>query len=134
MHPPGPVRIRHAVALKLAIALGCGEPRVEVGEVGEDGDAGSEPALSETGSSTGSSDGRAPLFGGVEKGPFLLGAFSIADCMYFPVASRFRTYGVRLPDFAQAYSAALFALPEAQELEELAKAAPAIPEYDSSLG
>jgi glutathione S-transferase len=68
------------------------------------------------------------------EGPFLLGAFSIADCMYFPVASRFRTYGVRLPDFAQAYSAALFALPEAQELEELAKAAPAIPEYDSSLG
>lgn len=67
-------------------------------------------------------------------GPFLLGDFSIADCMYFPVAARFRTYGVRLPDFAQAYSAALFDLPEVHELEELAKATPPIPEYDSSLG
>ena len=67
-------------------------------------------------------------------GPFLLGTFSIADCMYFPVAARFRTYGVRLPDFAQAYSAALFGLPEVHELEELAKGTPPIPEYDSSLG
>jgi glutathione S-transferase len=67
-------------------------------------------------------------------GGFLLGAFSIADCMYFPVAARFRTYGVRLPDFANAYSAALFGLPEVQELEELARGTPPIPEYDSSLG
>jgi len=67
-------------------------------------------------------------------GPFLLGAFSLADCMYFPVASRFRTYGVRLPALAQAYSAALFALPEVQELEQLAKGTPVIPEYDACLG
>jgi glutathione S-transferase len=67
-------------------------------------------------------------------GPFLLGHFSIADCMYFPVASRFRTYGVALPDDARAYSAALFALPFVQELEELAQATPAIPEYDAALG
>jgi glutathione S-transferase len=67
-------------------------------------------------------------------GPFLLGDFSIADCMYFPVASRFRTYGVALPADAQAYSAALFALPFVKELEELAQAAPAIPEYDAALG
>jgi glutathione S-transferase len=67
-------------------------------------------------------------------GPFLLGAFSIADCMYFPVASRFRTYGVRLPEVAQAYSAALFGLPAVQELEELARVAPPIPEYDAPLG
>ena len=67
-------------------------------------------------------------------GPFLLGDFSIADCMYFPVAARFRTYGVALPDFAQAYCAALFALPFVKELEELAQATPAIPEYDAALG
>jgi len=66
-------------------------------------------------------------------GPFLLGDFSIADCMYFPVASRFRTYGVALPADAEAYSAALFALPFVKELEGLAQATPAIPEYDAAL-
>jgi glutathione S-transferase len=68
-----------------------------------------------------------------EGGRFLLGDFSIADCMYFPVASRFRTYGVALPDFARAYSSALFELPFVQELQQLAASQPAIPEYDRSL-
>jgi glutathione S-transferase len=67
-------------------------------------------------------------------GPFLLGDFSIADCMYFPVASRFRTYGVTLPADARAYCAALFALPFVEELEGLARATPAVPEYDAALG
>jgi glutathione S-transferase len=31
-------------------------------------------------------------------GPWLFGAFSAADAMYTPVASRFRTYGVPLPE------------------------------------
>ena len=66
-------------------------------------------------------------------GPFLLGDFTIADCMYFPVASRFRTYGVALPAAAQTYSDALFALPFVQELEALALPTPPIPEYDASL-
>lgn len=66
-------------------------------------------------------------------GPFLLGDFSIADCMFFPVASRFRTYGVQLPDFAQAYSNALFELPFVKELEQLAAAQPPIAEYDRAL-
>ena len=30
-------------------------------------------------------------------GPFLFGRFSIADAMYFPVLTRFRTYGIKLP-------------------------------------
>jgi glutathione S-transferase len=55
-------------------------------------------------------------------GPFLFGAFSAADAMYAPVASRFRTY---LPDLsaygddgtAQAYVDALFALPAMAEWE-----------------
>ena len=67
-------------------------------------------------------------------GPFLLGDFSIADCMFFPVATRFRTYGVPLPEDAAAYSAALFALPAVQELELLARATPPIAEYDAALG
>ncbi|MES1183912.1 MAG: glutathione S-transferase [Myxococcales bacterium] len=67
-------------------------------------------------------------------GPFLLGDFSIADCMFFPVATRFRTYGVPLPEDAARYSAALFALPAVQELEQLVQATPAIPQYDAALG
>jgi glutathione S-transferase len=66
-------------------------------------------------------------------GPFLLGQFSIADCMYFPVATRFRTYGVTLPAFAQAYSDALFELPFVKELEAIAQTTPPIPEYDAAL-
>lgn len=66
-------------------------------------------------------------------GPFLLGEFSIADCMYFPVATRFRTYGVALPELLQRYSDALFALPEVRELEAIAERAPAIPEYDAAV-
>jgi glutathione S-transferase len=50
-------------------------------------------------------------------GPFLFGDFSIADAMYAPVASRFRTY---VPDLgaygddgvAQAYVNTVFAMPE----------------------
>jgi len=71
---------------------------------------------------------------GTSPGPFLLGDFSIADCMFFPVATRFRTYHVTLPDYAAKYSAALFELPFVRELEELAASAPAIPEYDAALG
>ncbi|MEO8215440.1 MAG: glutathione S-transferase [Myxococcales bacterium] len=67
-------------------------------------------------------------------GPFLLGDFSVADCMFFPVATRFRTYGVALPDFARTYAAALFALPFVQELERIAATTPFIPEYDVALG
>jgi glutathione S-transferase len=66
-------------------------------------------------------------------GPFLLGEFSIADCMYYPVATRFRSYGVPLPDSATRYSQALFRRPHHQELETLAKDTPAIPEYDAKL-
>jgi len=67
-------------------------------------------------------------------GPFLLGDFSIADCMYFPLASRFRSYGVELPGEVQAYSAALFSLPFAQELQQIAQTTPPIAEYDAALG
>jgi glutathione S-transferase len=44
-------------------------------------------------------------------GPFLFGAFSIADAMYAPVASRFHTYGVQLAEPARAYAQTLLELP-----------------------
>ena len=51
-------------------------------------------------------------FGG--RGGFLFGRFSIADCMYAPVVSRFRTYGVALPALVQAYADRMWALPAMQ--------------------
>lgn len=44
-------------------------------------------------------------------GPFLFGAFSAADAFYAPVATRLRTYGVRIAPAAQAYIDRLYALP-----------------------
>lgn len=48
-------------------------------------------------------------------GPFLFGAFSIADAMYAPVASRFRTYGVSLKGAAVGYVDTILALPAMRE-------------------
>ena len=36
-------------------------------------------------------------------GPFLFGTFSAADIFYAPIVSRFITYGIGVPGFAQAY-------------------------------
>ena len=44
-------------------------------------------------------------------GPFLFGSFGIADAMYAPVASRFRTYGIVLDGAAEAYKETLLDLP-----------------------
>ena len=46
-------------------------------------------------------------------GPYLFGAFSMADCMYLPVAARFMLYEVDLTSYprARAYTEALLALP-----------------------
>lgn len=60
-------------------------------------------------------------------GPFLAGDWSIADAFYTPVATRFRTYGVRLTDFgddgrAGAYASRLLEQPEFLEWEAAAKA------------
>ena len=53
-------------------------------------------------------------------GPFLFGDFTIADAMYAPVATRFRTYGIDLAQFgddgtAADYAETLLAMPEMQE-------------------
>jgi glutathione S-transferase len=59
-------------------------------------------------------------------GPFLFGDFSIADAMYAPVASRFRTY---VPDLgaygddgvAQAYADTVLAMPQMAAWEQGAR-------------
>ena len=48
-------------------------------------------------------------------GELLFGAFTIADAYYAPVATRFLTYGVKLPAVAQRYADALLALPAVHE-------------------
>jgi glutathione S-transferase len=60
-------------------------------------------------------------------GPYLVGDWSIADAFYTPVATRFRTYGLRLADFgdegaAGAYAARLLETPEFLEWEKAALA------------
>jgi glutathione S-transferase len=60
-------------------------------------------------------------------GPYLVGDWSIADAFYTPVATRFRTYGLRLTGFgddgaAGAYAARLLETPEFLEWEKAALA------------
>ncbi|HWY15399.1 MAG TPA: glutathione S-transferase C-terminal domain-containing protein [Rhizomicrobium sp.] len=55
-------------------------------------------------------------------GGFLFGEFSIADCMYAPVVSRFRTYGIALDPVLDAYCDHIWALPAMQDWLAAAKA------------
>ena len=60
-------------------------------------------------------------------GPFLVGAWSIADAFYTPVATRFRSYGIHLSDYgdqgaAGSYAEALLETPEFKEWEAAALA------------
>jgi glutathione S-transferase len=67
-------------------------------------------------------------------GDYLFGDFSIADCMYFPVLSRFRTYGVRLRPPTAHYSETMFSHPLVKKLESLASDTEPTPKYDALLG
>jgi glutathione S-transferase len=56
-------------------------------------------------------------------GPFLFGAFTVADAMYAPVATRFRTYGIDLAAYgddgsAGSYAQMILALPAMAEWGE----------------
>ena len=66
-------------------------------------------------------------------GPFLFGRFTIADAMYFPVLTRFRTYGVELPRSLAGYAEALETQPAVRALVAVAATAPRIPVYDDYL-
>ena len=48
-------------------------------------------------------------------GPYLFGSFSMADAMYAPVVTRFRTYGVKLDADCEGYAKAILAHPPMQE-------------------
>lgn len=60
------------------------------------------------------------------EGPWLFGKFSIADVMYAPLASRFVTYGVSLPQIAQDYINTIFEHPGMQEWIKAAEVEPEI--------
>jgi len=57
-------------------------------------------------------------------GPFLFGDFTIADAMYAPIASRFKTYGVRLEGECDTYAAALLQTEAAQKWYKVAREEP----------
>jgi glutathione S-transferase len=66
-------------------------------------------------------------------GPFLFGDFSIADAMFYPVLTRFRTYRVAIPATLSAYAAALDSHAAVRALHAVARAAPHIASYDERL-
>ncbi len=57
-------------------------------------------------------------------GPYLFGPLSLADAMYAPVCTRFRTYAVPLDPALQAYCDRIFEWPLMQEWTEGAQAEP----------
>ena len=67
-----------------------------------------------------------------KKDGFLFGRFSVADCMYAPVVSRFTTYGVKVPKRVASYMEKIWALPGMQEWlkasqKEVARGLPTYP-------
>ena len=63
---------------------------------------------------------------GEGNGDFLFGRFSIADAMYAPVVTRFRTYAIDLEREAEAYCEAIAALPAMQDWAAAAKNEPMV--------
>ena len=67
-------------------------------------------------------------FGEAAVGPFLFGGFTIADAMFAPVVSRFRTYKLELDEVCQAYADAVWSLSSFQEWQVAAGHEPMIVE------
>lgn len=63
-------------------------------------------------------------------GPFLFGAFTAADAMFAPVATRIRTYALPVSDRAAAYVEAIYGLPAFQAWLALALREPWIVDED----
>jgi glutathione S-transferase len=55
-------------------------------------------------------------------GPFLFGKITMADAMYAPVVSRFRTYGIKLDGELKTYAERVWDLPAMQDWREAALA------------
>lgn len=66
-------------------------------------------------------------------GPFLFGEFGIADAMYFPVLTRFRTYGIPVPASLMEYARSLEACPAVTRLMKKSLTEPREPVYDNYL-
>ena len=66
-------------------------------------------------------------------GPYLFGDFSIADCMYVPVLSRFRTYGVPLQGQVASWETRIWEQPSVAKWTRRAEKSVAIPKYDMLL-
>ncbi|BBK30939.1 glutathione S-transferase [Stella humosa] len=63
-------------------------------------------------------------FGGA--GEFLFGEFTIADAMFAPVCSRFRTYKIEMDEVGQAYCDAIWNWPAMQEWLQAARKEPMV--------
>ena len=63
---------------------------------------------------------------GEGNGDFLFGRFTIADAMYAPIVTRFRTYKIDLEGEAEAYCETIMAMPAMQEWAGAAKNEPMI--------
>jgi glutathione S-transferase len=63
-------------------------------------------------------------------GPYLFGAFTAADAMFAPLATRLRTYELPVSDLAQRYVEAIYALPAFQAWRTLALQEPWIVDDD----
>lgn len=73
------------------------------------------------------------LWGGLlarSGGPYLFGAFTAADAMFAPVATRIRTYALPVSDIAASYVEAIYSLPAFQEWLALALHEPWIVDDD----
>jgi glutathione S-transferase len=55
-------------------------------------------------------------------GPFLFGGFGIVDAYFAPVCTRFRTYGLQLPEGPTAYARRVLELPAMQQWDREARA------------
>jgi glutathione S-transferase len=63
-------------------------------------------------------------------GPYLYGAFSVADAYFAPVVFRFNTYAVQLPDALQTYLKTMLAHPALQDWAAAAKAETAVVDHE----
>lgn len=63
-------------------------------------------------------------------GPYLFGAFTAADAMFAPLATRLRTYDLPVSDTAQRYVEAIYALPAFQDWLTMALQEPWIVDDD----
>ncbi|MGB3337103.1 MAG: glutathione S-transferase family protein [Devosia sp.] len=63
-------------------------------------------------------------------GPYLFGAFTAADAMFAPVATRIRTYALPVSDVAAGYVEAIYSLPAFQEWLGMARHEPWVVDDD----